>query len=154
MAWHRPDDKPLSEPMMIKLPTHICVIRPQWFSYSKDVCLVNGKKNYALRSATFNYTFSSQVTSIFQFNFLVIRKLKHPTACYLTVKGKTYRNMTHNAWNKLVSLTPADKMAAVSQMIISDAFSWMNNFVFWLTFHWSFCAEALVQFFPRENRTN
>ena len=30
MAWRRPGDKPLSEPMMVCLPTHICVIRPQW----------------------------------------------------------------------------------------------------------------------------
>ena len=30
MAWHRPGDKPLSEPMMVRLPTHICVVRPQW----------------------------------------------------------------------------------------------------------------------------
>ena len=30
MAWSRPGDKPLSEPMMIGLPTHICVTRPQW----------------------------------------------------------------------------------------------------------------------------
>ena len=30
MAWHRPSDKPLSEPMMFNLPTHICVTRPQW----------------------------------------------------------------------------------------------------------------------------
>ena len=30
MAWHRPGDKPLSEPMMVSLPTHICVARPQW----------------------------------------------------------------------------------------------------------------------------
>ena len=30
MAWRRPGDKPLSEPMMIGLPTHICVTRPQW----------------------------------------------------------------------------------------------------------------------------
>ena len=29
MAWRRPDDKPLSEPMMVRLPTHICVTRPQ-----------------------------------------------------------------------------------------------------------------------------
>ena len=29
MAWRRSGDKPLSEPMMIILPTHICVIRPQ-----------------------------------------------------------------------------------------------------------------------------
>ena len=30
MAWHRPGDKPLSEPMMVRLPTHICVTRPQY----------------------------------------------------------------------------------------------------------------------------
>ena len=30
MAWRRPGDKPLSEPMMVSLPTHICVARPQW----------------------------------------------------------------------------------------------------------------------------
>ena len=29
MAWRRPGDKPLSEPMMVRLLTHICVTRPQ-----------------------------------------------------------------------------------------------------------------------------
>ena len=28
MAWRRPGDKPLSEPMMVNLPTHIYVTRP------------------------------------------------------------------------------------------------------------------------------
>ena len=30
MAWRRPGDKPLSEPVMVSLLTHICVTRPQW----------------------------------------------------------------------------------------------------------------------------
>ena len=30
MNWRRPGDKPLSEPMMVNLLTHICVTRPQW----------------------------------------------------------------------------------------------------------------------------
>ena len=30
MAWRRPGDKPISEPMMVSLLTHICVTRPQW----------------------------------------------------------------------------------------------------------------------------
>ena len=29
MAWRRPGDKPLSEPRMVSLPTHICVTRPR-----------------------------------------------------------------------------------------------------------------------------
>ena len=30
MVWCRPGDKPLSEPMMVRLPTHTCITRPQW----------------------------------------------------------------------------------------------------------------------------
>ena len=32
MAWRRPGDKPLSEPMMARFLTHICVTRPQWLN--------------------------------------------------------------------------------------------------------------------------
>ena len=34
MAWRRWGDKPLSEPMMVRLPTDICVTRPQWVNCS------------------------------------------------------------------------------------------------------------------------
>ena len=30
MAWRHPGAKPLSEPIMVDLPMHICVSRPQW----------------------------------------------------------------------------------------------------------------------------
>ena len=30
MAWRWPGDKPLSEPMVVSLTMHICIIRPQW----------------------------------------------------------------------------------------------------------------------------
>ena len=35
MAWRRAGDKPLSEPMMVRLPMHICVTRPQWVKLKK-----------------------------------------------------------------------------------------------------------------------
>ena len=34
MAWRRPGDKPLSEPVMARLLTHICITRPQWVKYA------------------------------------------------------------------------------------------------------------------------
>ena len=34
MVWCRPGDKPLSEPVMVNLPTHICVTRPQWVKWT------------------------------------------------------------------------------------------------------------------------
>ena len=42
MAWHRPGDKPLSEPMMVCLLTHICVTRPQWVNRT---CLSEHRKH-------------------------------------------------------------------------------------------------------------
>ena len=42
MAWRRPGDKPLYEPMMVSLLTHICVTRPQWVIIS-----VHCEENYA-----------------------------------------------------------------------------------------------------------
>ena len=47
---------------------------------------------------------------------------------------------TMTSWHGYISaLThlPLDKMAAFSQTIFSDAFSWMKFFAFWLKFHWS-----------------
>ena len=38
MAWRRPGDKPLSGPMIVRLPTHICVTRPQWVKH----LIING----------------------------------------------------------------------------------------------------------------
>ena len=41
MAWRRPGDKPLSGPMMLRLPTHICVTRPQWVKWGTLVFLTH-----------------------------------------------------------------------------------------------------------------
>ena len=38
MAWRWPGDKPLSEPMMVRLPTHICVTRPERVNKSVGKC--------------------------------------------------------------------------------------------------------------------
>ena len=39
--------------------------------------------------------------------------------------------------NILLTHLPLDKMAAISQTIFSDAFSWKQSFVFWFIFHLS-----------------
>ena len=39
MAWRRPGDKPLSEPMLVRSLTHICVTRPQWVNCN-DIALI------------------------------------------------------------------------------------------------------------------
>ena len=37
IAWRRSGDKPLSEPMMVSLLTHICVTRPQWVNVTNRI---------------------------------------------------------------------------------------------------------------------
>ena len=39
MAWRRPGDKPLSEPMLARSLTHICVTRPQWVNHGLLWCV-------------------------------------------------------------------------------------------------------------------
>ena len=41
--------------------------------------------------------------------------------------------------------TPLDKIAAISQTIFSDAFSWTQSFVFWLKFHWSWFLSTVFK---------
>ena len=42
MAWRCSGDKPLSEPMMVSLPTHICITRPQWVNKHFQMQLMSG----------------------------------------------------------------------------------------------------------------
>ena len=37
MAWRRPGEKPLSEPMMVRSLTHICVTRPPWVKSKREM---------------------------------------------------------------------------------------------------------------------
>ena len=47
MAWRRSGDKPLSEPMMVSLLTHICVTRPQWVNYFIDVNILKPREKWS-----------------------------------------------------------------------------------------------------------
>ena len=53
MAWPRPGNKPLSEPMMVSFLTHICVTQPQWVKMAFQILLLikqfikyNNKEKY------------------------------------------------------------------------------------------------------------
>ena len=46
MAWRRSGDKPLSEPMLVRLLTHICVIRSQWVKIYEFISYITCHKNH------------------------------------------------------------------------------------------------------------
>ena len=53
MAWRRSGDKPLTEPMMIGLVTHICVTRPQWVKRHQI--------SYISQQQTFNVAMTTKI---------------------------------------------------------------------------------------------
>ena len=52
MAWRRPGDKPLTEPMMVNLLTHICVTRSQWVK--RAIWEVDARQFYGYLHYTYN----------------------------------------------------------------------------------------------------
>ena len=71
MAWRRPGDKPLSEPMVVRLPTHICVTRPQWVNP-----LTHWKREFHLTKNVFFYQCHIHAQSVKPINMLTHWKRK------------------------------------------------------------------------------
>ena len=46
-----------------------------------------------------------------------------------------------------INSSPLDKMAAISQTVFSDAFSWMKSFIFWSNFYWSLFLRVQLTIF-------
>ena len=53
MAWRRSGEKPLSEPMMVRLPTNICVTRPQWVKRRAAVIFDRKIQKYSYNKSMF-----------------------------------------------------------------------------------------------------
>ena len=83
MAWRRPGDKPLSEPMMLSSLTHICVTRPQW---------VKTQKQSGLKPTISFFCTISMVTSDrkckYTFLFPKIQHIDGKPWCWNNIQGK------------------------------------------------------------------
>ena len=79
MALRRPGDKPLSEPMVINLLTHICVTRPQWVN---QICC-NGS---AVWETKFLELWPDNAPSLYIYMFYI--KLHHPWSTFYLPSSK------------------------------------------------------------------
>ena len=75
MAWRRPGDKPLSEPRVESLLTHICVTRPQWVK-GRCVTCANNK-----------YKFGEMFHACMQSCFVSITAVNILDLCTLSIDG-------------------------------------------------------------------
>ena len=48
MAWHRPGNKPLSEPVMARLLMHVCITRPQWVKMCFHLYIISYIQTFGL----------------------------------------------------------------------------------------------------------
>ena len=87
MAWRRQGDKPLSEPMMVRLPMYICVARPQWVKPSRlsdthihHITMTSCWARWGLKSAVYRlFTQHKEPVTLkmFPFDDVVMSKLVH-----------------------------------------------------------------------------
>ena len=96
MAWRRSGDKPLSEPMIVSLLTHVCITRPQWVKKH----LSNHYKTWHLNTHSHAYYliwfWRNSVSLAFFFFFF---KVKHSVG---HISGKCLVRFT---WNVTLAFT-------------------------------------------------
>ena len=107
MAWRRPGDKPLSEPIVVRLLTHICVAQPQWVKgipgwQRRQWLLWMGKNSYSMEV----HIWKDQNTPLTNkqnhpnktlYGFVILKLINHKNY-------KIFQN--NNLSNKVLSATP------------------------------------------------
>ena len=89
MAWRRSGDKPLSEPMMVSLLTHICVTRPQWVNQIRYYIVPVNEMIINMKWFICGFICVSLCHSI---------KIK-PTKQYITSTRVQFKIITQGCWN-------------------------------------------------------
>ena len=82
MAWRRPGNKPLSEPMIVSLLTHICVTRPQWVKLIAGIlCIIRQTTIYIYHNGKI---FHDPQTGYFACSFFKWQKQNVASDCEVT----------------------------------------------------------------------
>ena len=133
MACHLFCTKPISEPMLA-----YCQLDP-WEQFS--VKFLSKFRHFRSRKAVENIickmatilSWPQCVKRLWLWTHRILCEMS-PCTCQICLKG-TIEFELHVTQSVDIHLCPLDKMAAIEQTIFSDAFSWMESYVFWLKFH-------------------
>ena len=87
MAWRRPGDKPLSEPMMVSLRTDICVTRPQRVKQQSDIHTTPDFTSSHDGIVSWRFGTSSLSLS------LSLMNVQHITTFYLVGSGENFQKL-------------------------------------------------------------
>ena len=96
MAWRRPGNKRLSEPMMVSLPMHICVTRLQWVNdvmpiaselEMSAILLTYGVNSLKLSDAYIHQQTWSSLIQVMAFNLFGTKPLPKPMLAYCQLES-------------------------------------------------------------------
>ena len=99
MAWRRSGDKPLSEPIMVGLATHICVTWPQWVKHIDILIKLDRDVYRNMKLLNSNHHLSN--IDIACMNLICVNTYNHMTTVYKASKECGYSPMIYCIVRKL-----------------------------------------------------
>ena len=153
MAWRRPGDKPLSGPMIVRLPTHICVTRPQWVNNGKSVYLQSWTPFITGRTSSRSGYLYDDHSYFLIISYISIGHAPLRTWQKLTlITNYTENENTGNGWRCVDhACTTRIKLCSLSRSFLMDLIATWSQKMYWryvLTAHdsvleWS-CVSLLL----------
>ena len=130
MAWRRPGDKPLSGPMIVRLPTHICVTRPLWVKNEKT-------QNHYLNQCwlTVNFNHYSDVTLSSMASQITGVSIVCSVVCWGADQGKFKAARHRPLWgestcDRWIHPTKGQLRGKCFHLMTSSWLSWFDMFYF------------------------
>ena len=120
MAWRRPGDKPLSEPMLVGSLTHIYATRPQWVKYIVCLC----EKNTHL--------------SLFEWSYSSIRTPQHRILIKKTIPISNRKEVCMDLWS-VINMHLHNVYSAINMPLCFTKYSTLMPNKGILTFMWIDC---------------
>ena len=97
MAWCRPGDKPLSDPMLVFVLTHTCVTRPQWVKHDSVIEFISSYKKRTCNHSGDVYISVSIIEAKVAWIEVLIFQIKLKACNYLKSFQITYSLKIYNA---------------------------------------------------------
>ena len=108
MAWRLPGDKPLSEPMMVSLLTHVCVTQPQWvngvLALQKSHAYLRYWKLSVWQLSRTTTTAMPYCKAYVVYHSLLLAMLSFPVAHRVTSLWPSDAFSRHRTWSSLVQV--------------------------------------------------
>ena len=132
MAWRRSGDKPLSEPMMVSLLTHICVTRPQWVNphilhQCNTTIWAVEKQYFTLTSQWARWRLKSPASGLFTQLFIQMQikeNIKAPHHWPLRGEFTKCFHLMTSSWNV--------KFRSICCSLLTVSYSWIfKNIIWW-----------------------